>query len=504
MRLLTIVFLGLLLCACTHQGAEPDTVTVALDIPPTNLDPRIGLDITSQRLMQLLFSSLVKTDEHYAIKPDLAERWETPDPLTYIFHLRRDARFHDGRLLTAKDVLYTFHTMTDGSIKTIKGATFRNVQSIEAPDEYTVIFKLKEPFAPFLWNLTPQGTGIVPEGSGPDFARRLIGSGPFKFVRYIQDSEIVIERNDAYYGERPRLARVTFKIIPEAIVRALELRKGSVDVASNVLTPDMDEVFRHDPDFHVLSEDGTSYQYIAFNLKDPIFSDVRVRQAIAYAIDRERIIKFVLRGEGRPAMNVIPPSNWAFNPNVKIYSYDPVKARQLLQESGHPNLTFTFKSSTDDYARLLAAVLQQQLQEAGIHMEIQTNEFGTFFADVQKGNFQAYSLRWIGGNNDPDIFDLIFNSNRVPPNGSNRGHYSNPEVDRLIAIGRGETDMEKRRAAYWEVQRIVAEELPYVSLWYVGNVAIVNKRIEGMKLYPAGDYEFLTQIRVAGAQVAMR
>ncbi len=501
-----LAVLAILVSACSApQSGNPDNVVFALDLPPTNLDPRIGIDATSGRLQQLIFSSLVKTDSEFRIQPDLAERWEIPDARTYIFHLRTDAKFHDGRPVTSKDVLYTFQSLKDGSIKTTKTAAFRVVDSIEAPDAHTVVFKLKEPFSPFIWSLNRGAIGIVPDGAGPNFVRSLVGAGPFRFVRYIQDAEVVIERNDQYYGEKPKVETITFKIIPEAIVRALELRKGSADITTNTLTPDMVEVFRNDPNMQVLSPPGTSYQYLAFNMQDPILRDVRVRQAIAYAIDREKIIKYVWRDLARPATGVLPPTNWAYEPDVATYPYNPAKAKQLLQEAGHPDLTFTFKCSTDDVTRMLASVLQQQLREAGIHMEIRSNEFATFFADVQKGNFQAYSLRWVGStNNDPDIFDYVFNSARMPPNGANRSRYSNPQIDTLVSIGRREVDTEKRRDVYRQIQRIVAEEVPNISLWYLNNVAVFNKRIQVSSLPPDGDYEFLTQIRTTGAHLAKR
>jgi peptide/nickel transport system substrate-binding protein len=244
----------------------------------------------------------------------------------------------------------------------------------------------------------------------------------------------------------------------------------------------------------VLRANGTNYQYLAFNMEDPVFSDLRVRQAIAYAIDRDRIIKYLWRDQARPATGVIPPGNWSYEPNVTTYSYNPEKARQLLRESGHANLSFTFRSSNSDESRLLAAVLQQQLKDVGINMEIRSNEFATFFADIQKGNFQAYSARWIGANNEPDHFGLIFHSGRTPPNGANRGRYSNPEVDRLIEMGRREADNVRRKPIYQRIQQIVSEDLPYVSLWYLDNVAVFNKRIHGMTISPAGDYDFLNQI----------
>jgi peptide/nickel transport system substrate-binding protein len=222
-----------------------------------------------------------------------------------------------------------------------------------------------------------------------------------------------------------------------------------------------------------------------------------VRKAIAYALDREKIIKYLWRDQARAATGVIPIGNWCYAGDVAVYPYDPKRARELLRETGLSDLSFTFRTSTDEMSRTLATVFQQQLREVGIVMNIQSSEPATFSSDIEKGNFQAYSRRWIGGNNDPDIFNQIFHSAMMPPEGANRGFYSNPLVDQLIELGRRETDTGKRKAAYQEIQRIVAEDLPYVSLFYMDNVAVFNKRIKGMQLYPAGEYEFLGEIEIA-------
>ena len=494
---IVLILLLALIPGCTQAPTHnPGSVVMALDESPRNLDPRVGTDAASERLIQLIFSSLVKRSLTYDIEPDIALSWDIPNPTTYIFHLRTDARFHDGRPLTSKDVVYTFRSVLSGAIQTPKAGTYRLVESVDAPDDHTVVFKLKEPFAPFLWNLTRGAIGIVPDGAPNDFARNPVGSGAFKFVRYLPDAEVVLARNDDYYGEKSKIAEVQFKIIPEPIVRALELRKGSVDIALSALTPDMVEALRGNKDLDVLQAPGTNYQYIAFNLKDPLFMDIRVRQAIAYSIDREKIIQYLWRGQAKLATGVIPPSNWSYAPDVPEYAYSPQRARELLRESGHENLSFTYRTATDDTGRLLASVLQQQLHEIGVQMEIRSNEFATFYSDVVKGNFQMYSLRWIGGNNDPDILNFVFHSMMFPPNGANRGRYANAEVDRLIDFARREVDTEKRKAAYQRIQRIVAEELPYFSLFYVDNVAVYNKRVKGMKLFPAGEYEFLADISV--------
>jgi len=469
---------------------------MALDESPVNLDPRVGTDAASERLDQLIFSSLIKHSATYELEPDLALSWEIPNPTTYIFHLRTDAKFHDGRPVTSRDVVYTFRSVLDGAIQTAKAGTYRLVQSVEATDDQTIVFKLKEPFAPFLWNLARGAIGIVPYGAPEDFSKNPIGSGAFKFVRYVPDSEVVLERNDSYYGSKTKMTHFQFKIIPEAIVRALELKKGSIDIALSVLTPDMVEALRGNRDLEVLQAAGTNYQYVAFNLKDPLFSDIRVRKAIAYAIDRDKIIKYLWRGQAKPATGVIPPGNWSYAADVGTYPYNPPRARELLRESGHENASFTYRTATDDTGRLMAAVLQEQFRDVGIQMEIRSNEFATFYSDVVKGNFQMYSLRWIGANNDPDILNYVFHSMMFPPNGANRGRYANAEVDRLIDFARREVDTEKRKKAYQSIQRIVADELPYVSLFYVDNVAVYNKRIAGMKLYPAGEYEFLADVSI--------
>ena len=492
-RSLLTALLIVLVSGCAAPPV-PDVVTLAIENPPLNLDPRIGLDASSERIASLIFSSLVRRDESSAIVPDLAESWDIPDPTTYIFHLRRGVRFHDGRLLTARDVIYTFRSILDRSVETPKLGTYLLVEEIEAVDDLTVRFSLKEPFAPFLWNLTSGAIGIVPEGAGSELAQHPIGSGPFVFEHYRRDEEVFLRSNPDYYGVQPRIEAVRFKIVPEAIVRALELRKGTVDIALDVLPPDMVEALGDEAELAVMNEDGTNYQYLAFNLEDPVFANVNVRRAIAHAVDRESIIRDLLRNQARRAESVLPPENWAYFDGVDRYDYDPDRARELLREAGYDDLSFTYRTSTDETGLLVATVLQQQLKDVGISMEIRSNEFGTFFADVLAGNFQIYSLRWIGGNNDPDIFNSIFHSEMVPPNGRNRGRYSNPDIDNWVELARREVDQEKRKEYYALVQQTIARDLPYVSLWYPNTVCVFNTRIQGMKLSPTGDYEFLNQI----------
>ena len=373
---------------------------------------------------------------------------------------------------------------------------------VEAPNDYTVVFHLKEPFATLLWNLSDGAMGIVPYGSGDEISRRPIGSGPFRFISAEPDKEVIIERNSDYWGEKARLERVRFMVVPDTTTRALELRKGSADIVNNALTSDLVLALEREPNLEVLHGPGTVLNYLAFNLRDPILKDVRVRRAIAFAINRQPMIEYLWRGFAQPAASVLPRQSWAYNAEVPGYDYDPQRARQILDTAGYRavggvRFHLTMKTSTEETTRLIAAVLQQQLREVGIALDIRTFEFATFFSDVTSGAYQLYSLRWIGGNEDPDIFEYAFHSAKFPPHGANRSYYSNSRIDALIDQARSELDQNARKQLYAEIQQILADELPYVNLWYLDNMLVHSKRVQGLTLNPSGNYDFLKTAELA-------
>jgi len=488
------------LFGCARQKPDPNTLVMIIESSPANLDPRVGIDAQSERIDELLFDALVRRDEHFNLQPWLAESWQIPDPLTYVFHLRHGVRFHDGRPLTARDVKWTFDSILDRTMRTTKTGTYRFVDHIDAPDDWTVIFHLKEPWAALLWNVADGAIGIVPSGSGPDFGSHPVGSGPFRFVSARQDQDVVIARNDQYWGRPPQVARVRFSVVPDTTTRALELRKGSADVAINSLSADMVLALKRDPNLRVEQTPGTIFTYLALNLRDPILKQPRVRQALACAIDRRPMIHYLWRDQARPADSVLPRQSWAYA-GVPGCGYDPARARQLLDEAGYPagngvRFHLTMKTSTEETTRLLAAVLQQQLRDVGIALDIRTYEFATFFSDVTKGAFQMYSLRWIGGNDDPDIFQYAFHSEFIPPKGANRSSYANAEVDRLIDQGRREIDQQKRRHIYARVQQLLARDLPYIDLWYLDNIVVHSRRTTNVQISPSGNYDFLNTVEL--------
>lgn len=493
-RLLSLFAFLLFLASCSAKP-DPDTLVMIIESSPTNLDPRVGLDAVSERIDDLMFDDLLTRDIHLNVQPGLAERWEVPDARTYVFHLRQGVQFHDGRPLLSRDVKWTFDSLLQGKIRSTKSAAYRFVDHIDAADDYTVIFHLKEPFATLLWNLAGPAIGIVPYGSGAEISTHPIGSGPFRFVTAEQDKQVIIERSDNYWGARAKLTRVRFSVVPDATTRALELRKGSADIAANALSPDMVLALKRDSGLEVMQGPGTTLAYMAFNLRDPILKDARVRRAIGQAIDRAPMIHYLWRDFARPARSVLPPESWAYHAEQAL-DFDPESAKRLLDEAGYPlkdgvRFHLEMKSSTEESTRLMAAVLQQQLRQVGIALDIRTFEFATFFSDVTRGAFQLYSLRWIGGNEDPDIFEYIFHSSKFPPKGANRSYYSNAKVDTLIDQARQELDQNSRKQKYAEMQGILAQEAPAINLWYLDNLLVHTKRVRNLSLNPSGNYDFL-------------
>jgi len=502
--LVPILLISLLaLSSCSRTVAtEPGVLNFLIESMPTNLDPRIGTDAQSERIDSLIYDSLVELDERRVPRGDLAESWEQPNRLTYIFHLRRDVKFHDGRALTSADVKYTFDSIGDGSVVTSKRGFMKHVQSIEAPNPTTVVFHLSEPDGWFLTDICRPAFGVVPAGSGNDVASRPIGTGPFRFVSARQDDSVILERNPSFFRTPPQLAQIRFHIVPEAIVRALELRKGSADLEVSSLAPDMIPVLRQQPSLEVTQDPGTNYSYVAFNFDDPTLARREVRQALAYATNREEIISYLYRGQARLADGPLPPNSWAYEPDITHYSFDPQKAEQLLDTAGYPRaadkngmrINLTLKTSTEETTRLLGAVLKEQWRKVGVDLELQSMEQATLGAEINRGDFQMYTLRWIGANNDPEFYDFAFSSKRMPPMGGNRGHYRNAQLDALLDQARIETDPAKLKTLLSGIQKIVAGDAPYLSLWFMNNVSVHRKRIANVDVPPTGNYDFLTNV----------
>jgi peptide/nickel transport system substrate-binding protein len=497
------VVLASISSGCAQRPAsDPDILVVGVTSGPNNLDPRVATDDTSQKADQLIFNGLMAFDEHLRIVPDLAERLDNPDPTTYIVTLRKNVRFHDGHELTSADVVYTYRSLLDPALRSPLGGANRMLDTVVARDRYTVVFTLTEPFGSFPVNLVQPG--IVPDGAGLSVEDHPIGTGPYRFVRYAVDDQLELTSFDGYFEGRPHNRGLIIKIVPDTIMCGLELRKGTMDVVINDLEPDLVYQLEQEPRLQVVRSPGTDYQYMGVNLQDPVLKDERIRQAIAYAIDRGAIVKYLRRGFATPAAGMLPPISWAFDEHLPDFAYAPDKARALLDAAGYPDpdgdgpaprLRLTLKMSSVEFNRLQAAVIQQNLRAVGIAIDVRTYEFATLYADVLKGSFQLYFLQWTGGSvADPDILRRVFHSAQAPPVGFNRGHFFNPDVDRLLdeaSVTISDTD---RRARYDRVQEVIAGQVPYVSLWHKTNAVVAQRSLTGIRMLPTADFAFLKDV----------
>ena len=479
-----------------------DTLVVGMASAPHNIDPRYGLDAASLRTAQVMFNGLVRFDENASLLPDLAERWERPDGTTYTFHLKRGVTFHNGDPFSAADVAYTYRSILDPNSKSPRRETYKVIDKIEVVDLYTVRFTLNEPFAPFLASMAGRILPATAEKMGDEFARHPIGTGPFRFKPLIPDQEIRFEAFEDYHEGRPGLSNLVFRFIPDDTTRLLEFKRGTIQFTQNTIPPDMVAPLSEEPDFELLITSGTNYSYMGFNLEDPAFKNKAVREAMALAIDVDAMIKYLLRGNGTRATGVLSPKHWAYEADVAEYPFNPERARELLDKAGFAvkqpgdgsrHLKFLYKTSQDDLARRKAELIQEYLKQIGVEIDIRTYDWATFYTDIRTGNFQVYSLEWVGIN-DPDILYYLFHSNCFPPTGANRGHYSDPDVDQWIEAARRTADRVTRKDLYGRIQKRLAEDLPYMSLWHPHNIVLMRKGLKGFVPYPTGDFRSMWKV----------
>lgn len=499
MRLWAIFVAAVLSAACSRVPLPPDTVVIGVETGPATLDPRFAADAVSVNACSLIHAGLMRRDENMALRPYLAESVERKDPVTYVIRLRAAVRFHDDRELTSADVRYTLESILNGVPSSPLKGQLGDVASVENPDPLTVVVKLKTPFAPFAGNLT---FGIVPTGSG-DLSRNPVGAGPFRFVSYERGQRLELTRSPVFFGEKPKLAGVIFKVVPDETVRLLELENGNVHIVTSPITPAVLPWLEKQKNITALKRAGSNVSYIGFNLRDRYLKDARVRRAIAHAIDRNAIITHLLKGQALKTETLVASANPFHAAGLAERRYDPAESKRLLDEAGYsdpgngvPRFTLVYKTSKNPTRQKIAEIFAQYLRAVGIGMEIKSFEWGTFFADIKSGNFQMYSLTWVGMV-DPDILRFIFHSTSAPPDGANRGGYENHRVDELLDAGRGQADADRRKEIYGEVQAILSEELPYITLWTSVNVAAVNRRVKGFVVYPDESLDSLARVTLS-------
>lgn len=468
----------------------------------SNLIPMLASDGASHEVASLIYNGLVKYDKDYRIIGDLAQSWEIKDGGNIIrFHLRKDVMWHDGSPLSARDVMFTYKTIIDPSTPTAYSGKYKLVKKAKVIDDYTFEVAYEKPFAPALisWGLE-----IIPEHllKGKDIAtspltRAPIGTGPFKFKRWDAGSKIVLEANKAYFDSRPYLSGLCYTIIPDQTTQFMELKAGGIDLMGlsplQYLRQTDSPKFKSMYNKYKYLADG--YTYLGFNLRRAPFDNRTIRQAIAYAIDKEEIIKGVLLGLGKIATGPYKPGTIWYNPDVKRYPYDRDKAKDLLKEVGFEDhdgdgiidkngkpLEFTIITNQGNPLRKKAAqIIQQRLKNVGIKVNIRIIEWTVFLKEfVDKSNFDAVILGW-NILQDPDLYTVWHSDSKL-----NFIGYKNPEVDQLLEEGRHTFDQKKRKSCYFRIQEILAEDQPYVFLYVSYSLPIISARFKGINPAPAG------------------
>lgn len=496
----------------TYEPAYGDTFVEGSIGEPSILIPMLAGDSASHSVAGMIFNGLVKYDTDLSVIGDLAESWEiSPDGLVITFHLRKNVRWTDGIEFTADDVMFGYKTIIDEKTPTPYKEDFLQVKKAEALDKYTFRVTYEKPFAPAL---TSWGNLIVLpkhllEGKDitkVDFARSPIGMGQYKFSSWTTGQDVRLTSNKDYFEGRPYIDQYIYKIIPDPATMFLELQSQGVDMMG--LTPiqytKQTETALFKKNFQKFRYPVFSYTYMGFNLKFPLFSDVRVRKAIAYAIDKKELVDVVLLGLGKPATGPYVPETWPYNPDVIKYDYSRDKALSLLNDAGWSDsngdgildkdgkpFEFTILSNMGNQQRMNAAtIIQQKLKKIGIKVEIRAVEWSTFINEfIDKRRFQAVILGWSIGI-DPDQYD-IWHSSKTGEKEFNFVSYSNPEVDALLEKGRRTFDIEERKKSYFRIQDILADEVPYLFLYVPEATPIVHSRFKGIKPTPIGiSYNF--------------
>ena len=488
-----ILFVILLSFSCTKKHKfDSHKVTVGLEGSPSIFDPRLATDAYSSRINALLYNGLVRVDENSDIKPDLAKSWKV-EGKSIIFNLKKNVRFCFGKELTAEDVKYTIESVF--KMPSPFKNSLKEISKVTVLGKYKVKIDLKEIYAPIFTALT---IGIVPAGSG-DLSLTPKGTGPYKLKKFVRGDRVILTANKYFFGKPPKITKIVFKIIPNDTTRIMEMEKGSIDLLQNSIPPDSIKQLKKDKNLKIVIQNGVNVSYLGFNLQDPILRNLAVRKAIAYSINKKEIINYMMNGLASDANSILSPGNWAYWNEKKYYNYNPEKAKKILDKAGfidpdgngpQPRFTLEFKTSTNKVRRRIAEVMASQLKKVGINLIVRSYEFGTFFADIKAGNFQLYSLTWVGII-DPDILYYVFSSKSLPPQGANRDHYVNPIIDKLLEKSRETIDKQKRKIIYKKIQEILFNDLPVYPLWYHKNIVVSNKRLKGFKILPGGEYTSL-------------
>jgi peptide/nickel transport system substrate-binding protein len=494
--------------ASGSTATKKDEIKVGMDVDAGTMDPRLSKDTTSKRVSELVYDGLIRLSDKLVPEPALATKWENPDPTTWIFTLRKDVKFHDGEPFTAEDVKYTYDSLIDPNFKAPYASTYEPIKSVEVISEDQVKFILKQPSAPLLSFLD---IGIVPKHIGEKNDTSLsstpIGTGPYKMVKWDKNSKISFEANDSYWNGKPKTKKITYFVIPDNSTRVASLESGDIDLVHSPLSPQDIQRIKDNDKFDVKETQGLGFTYLNFNQKSPILSDLKVRQAISYLVNKDVISKDIYQSMDKPGKSPLIPPSWAYDDSIAGFSYNPEKAKSLFKEAGWEDsngdgildkngkkLTITLSTHSEDPNRIQTVeFLQNEFTKFGVKTEVKTSEWPTFSAALDQGNFDIALVGWLNLVDPDKAFYNPFHTK----GGSNYGKYSNPTVDSLIEKGRTTLDQKERTKIYQEAAKIVTDEVAYDVLLYQGYVAMYNKNLTGFNIHPSGSFYGLKDAEIS-------
>ncbi len=499
------VTVALSLWAAPVAAQPAGTLVVGLVAEPVNLDPPQVTDLNSNRVGRRIVETLVTfPEESTQVVPGLAESWTiSKDGLQYTFKLRRGITFHDGTPLNAEAVKFSIERQINPNHPAYKlgkypfaNFFFGNVKAVEVLSEERVAFLLNEPRASFLAILTAGAASIVSPTAvmkwGPDYPTHPVGTGPFRFASWDRGQRVVLEKNPTYWKYPVKVERVIYRPIVEDQARLTELLTGTLDVIVGV-PADFVGQLEQNPKITLLKQVGAHVWYLGMNNQKKPFDDKRVRQALNYAVNKEAIVKDVLKGTGASSRGPVLPGTWGADPALKAYPYDPERAKKLLAEAGYPSgfsttLWVPESGSGMQAPVAMSTVMQSNLKAVGVNVTLQTMEWGAYLAKLRTKEQELFALSWMAGTEDPDmVMYPLLHSSQWTPVGPNRALYKNPRFDALLQQARLTTDQAKRTQLYREAQRILVDDAPWVFVDHEIQIAALSKRVQGFKLHPSFD-----------------
>ena len=556
------VMAALLLSTLVHAGCSTitgvgaDTLVIAVESAPKSLDPRLGsIDSVSARLHQIVFDSLVRKNERFEYVPHLAESFEgSPDAKTWTFKLRAGVMTHSGRDLTSADVKFTYESIKDPELKSPVSGSFSRISSIDTPDPLTVVFHCTEPYFALPSDMIAVPVMVEVPNAGKGLP---VGTGPFKVVDVTEQS-VDLEANENYFLGAPSVKKIRVRVIPDNATRELELKSGGADLAINSsFGTDQVGKMKGDPDLNVVVGPGTNIAHIGLNTTDDVLKNLKVRQALAWALDRDQIIGTVMRGQGRAADGFLPPESWAFATDAPKYGFDLARAKRLLDEAGYPDpdgdgpgvrFSLEFATSSTGVAPAIAQIVQEEWKAAGIGVNLSQFERATFTDRINQGSYDAYFNISVGGNQTPDglawayygsawgqdrsdvedaytandwsKMQVVLDRKRycsspelaaaiaakdisavhdllTSRGAGNRMRYCNPAVNDELLRAERAPDREDQKALYQQAQRTIAEEVPQIYVWYSDNIIVSRKRVGNIRIDPSGAWYFLREVTAA-------